>query len=310
MAIQPVQIKYLANASIDKAKWDACIASAANGVIYGYSFYLNHMAEQWDALVWNDYEAVMPLPWKRKYNIQYAYQPYFMAQGGIFSTKLLSEEIVGWFINSIPRSFRYVSLHLNEAIHFPSSDSYKVNQRTNYVLPLQETYENIFSSYSEDAKKNLRRAEKFNAIIQPSDDVATVIALYRQQYGSLNNKIGKLDYDRLQKLIQFLFIKKWALCYQVLVDNEIVAAAIFLKDTKRIYYILGAPTVKGRECKAIHSLIDFIVKKYASSGLILDFEGSDIPSVADFYAKFNPQKKTYQQFVYNRLPLLFRWLKQ
>jgi hypothetical protein len=55
------QIQYLSHKNIDKIKWDAVIASSSNRLIYGYSFYLDHMAKQWDALILNDYEAVMPL---------------------------------------------------------------------------------------------------------------------------------------------------------------------------------------------------------------------------------------------------------
>lgn len=308
--MQSTQIQYLVNSKIDKAKWDACISKASNGIIYGYSFFLDHMADQWDALVWKDYEAVMPLPWRRKYGIKYAYQPYFTAQGGIFFTHPLSSETIEKFIEAIPEAFKYLSLHLNEMLHFLPSARYKLRNRTNYVLPLQQQYEALYKDYTEDAKKNLRRAEKFQTTIRESDDVASAIGLYRQQYGGLNKKIGDKDYNRLQKLIRYLLSKKWALCYQVFLGKEVVAAAIFLKDNKRLYYILGAPTAKGRETKAIHTLIDFIIKGHASSELALDFEGSDIDSVADFYIKFGPQKKTYQQFIYNRLPFLFRWLKR
>ena len=61
------QIKYLQYKEIDKAKWDVCITNAPNGLIYGYSFYLDCMARRWDALVLGDYEAVMPLTWNKKY---------------------------------------------------------------------------------------------------------------------------------------------------------------------------------------------------------------------------------------------------
>ena len=56
-----LDIQYLLHYEIDKSKWDKCINGADNGLIYGYSFYLDHMAKHWDALVLNDYEAIMPL---------------------------------------------------------------------------------------------------------------------------------------------------------------------------------------------------------------------------------------------------------
>ncbi len=42
-------------------------------------------AGQWDALVLDDYQAVMPLTWRSKFGIRYLYQPAFTQQTGIFS---------------------------------------------------------------------------------------------------------------------------------------------------------------------------------------------------------------------------------
>ena len=70
-------VHYITYQQIDKSKWDNCIDTAANGLVYGYSFYLDAMAKHWDALVLDDYEAVMPLTWNKKYGITYLYQPFF-----------------------------------------------------------------------------------------------------------------------------------------------------------------------------------------------------------------------------------------
>src|SRR6266550_2768979 len=68
-------IHYLQRQDIDLIKWNACITAAPNGLIYARSFYLDAMtAEQWDGLVMGDYEAVMPLPWRRKFGFYYLYQ--------------------------------------------------------------------------------------------------------------------------------------------------------------------------------------------------------------------------------------------
>ena len=77
-------IRYLERHEIDTIKWDQCIRHAANGLIYSYSVYLDTMAKQWSALVLNDYEAVMPLTWNRKFGFNYLYQPAFTSQLGIF----------------------------------------------------------------------------------------------------------------------------------------------------------------------------------------------------------------------------------
>ena len=104
--IEKPDIKYLPREAIDDTKWDACIDNAGNGLIYAYSFYLDTMADNWDALVLNDYEAVMPLTWKKKYGIYYLYQSFLVAQSGLFG-EMIDAKLQDSFLKAIPGKFRY-----------------------------------------------------------------------------------------------------------------------------------------------------------------------------------------------------------
>src|SRR6266542_2732865 len=95
-------IKYLLQDQIDKTKWDRCIDESPNGLIYAYSFYLDQMSTHWDALVLDEYKAVMPLPWRKKAGIYYLYQPFNIAQLGIFG-EAINQELVAAFLNKVPR---------------------------------------------------------------------------------------------------------------------------------------------------------------------------------------------------------------
>jgi hypothetical protein len=78
-------IHYLQRHEIDPIKWDACVTAAANGLIYGLSFYLDAItAGQWDGLVLDEYRAVMPLTWNRKFGFYYLYQPFCTPCLGVF----------------------------------------------------------------------------------------------------------------------------------------------------------------------------------------------------------------------------------
>ena len=119
-----MEISYLTYQQINKKKWDACIDTASNGLIYAYSFYLDAMARNWDGLVLstgphleNDYEAVMPLTWNKKYGISYLYQPPFTACLGIFGDQI-SAETVNEFLKAIPSSFSYWDIYLNHGNFF------------------------------------------------------------------------------------------------------------------------------------------------------------------------------------------------
>ena len=49
----------------------------------------------------------------------------------------------------------------------------------------------------------------------------------------------------------------------------------------------------AKEIGANHFLIDNYIAKYKKDSLILDFEGSMIPTLARFYASFGAEKKYY-----------------
>src|SRR5439155_19223856 len=108
------EIRYLTRNQLDTTKWDSAIDKAGNGLIYAYSFYLDKMSQHWDALVLNDYEAVMPLAWNRKYGISYIDQPFLTAQLGLFGENI-SPGILTTFLNAIPSKFKYWDFYLNRA---------------------------------------------------------------------------------------------------------------------------------------------------------------------------------------------------
>src|SRR5690349_3099301 len=141
MQLSKQNIQYISQKNIDKKKWDTCIDNASNGLIYGYSIYLDHMAKNWDALVLNDYDAVMPLTWNKKYGIYYLYQPAFTASGGVFG-KNIDAATVKDFIDSIPVKFRLIEISMNHGNILPATSGFSIT-RDNYVLTLQKKYEEL-----------------------------------------------------------------------------------------------------------------------------------------------------------------------
>ncbi|MEA3446653.1 MAG: hypothetical protein U9R19_18205, partial [Bacteroidota bacterium] len=95
-------IRFLIHKQIDKRKWNQCIKSSVNGIVYAYSWYLDIVSENWEALVEDDYKSVMPLTINEKYGISYLRQPIFTQQLGVFSSQRLDSNLVKTFIKSIP----------------------------------------------------------------------------------------------------------------------------------------------------------------------------------------------------------------
>ncbi len=305
---EPFNIQYVKHSGIDKIKWDQCIDKAGNCLIYACSFYLDTMCRHWDALVLNDYEMVMPLTWNNKYGVRYLYQPFLTAQLGVFGNNI-SEKMVGEFIRLARLNFRYIDISLN-----PKNTSSALKEfstgRSNYVLELNKPYETIFQQYNENIQRNIKKAAQLGCYAQKNIEVEKVIELAVQQMKSQGNKGGE-NVNRFRELFQYLHQKQMATTYGIIsADNELLASGVFFFSHNRAYYILVGNNPNSKSTGASHALIDAFIKDNAGKNILLDFEGSDIPSLALFYRSFGASPEIYPALRINELPFYLKWMKK
>jgi len=291
------QIQYLKQQQIDKEKWDACISASANTLIYGYAFYLDSMAGQWDALVMNDYEAVMPLTWNRKWGIAYLYQPAFTQQLGIFSRSVAPGELLPVFIARIKQHFRFAEIFLNYQNAFK-----ELLPRTNFILSLEGNYTITSKGYSRDAIKNIRRAEKFDLQYEIMNDFHIATGHYKELYAARTRHIKDNDYYNFEQLCSIAQKKSMLVVRQVTDKQELLASALLLQNNNRLYLLQSATLPAGRLKEANYFLLDNIIREFSNRACILDFEGSDIPGIAHFYSNFGAVNQPYYFMRYIRLP--------
>jgi hypothetical protein len=303
-----VSIQYVKYDQLDKTKWDNCIVTADNSLIYAHSIYLDSMARQWDALVMNDYECVMPLTWNKKYGIYYLYQPAFTAHLGVFGENI-SATIVSDFLNAIPSKFKYWDFYLNYANHFKLND-FDLYERMNYVLPLNDSHENIYKNYRDNIKRNIKKANELSCVVRKNFAVKNVVDIAREQLKNIAATSDE-DFTKFEHLYQLLHLKGQAITYGVFSStDELLSSCVFFKDAKRAYYILVGNHPNGKTIGASHALIDSFIKDHAGQSLLLDFEGSDIRNLAFFYSSFGAREEKYPGIKMNKLPKLLQWLKK
>lgn len=303
-----MNIQYIPYQHIDKSKWDGCIDGAENGLIYANSFYLDAMAKHWDALVLNDYEAVMPLTWNKKYGIHYLYQPFFTSCLGLFG-KNISVELLNDFLQHIPAKFKYWDIYLNHGNFFQLQD-FPLYQRMNYILPLNGPYEKLYDAFRDNIKRNIKKAEKLNCVVKKDFAVEEVVRLAMEQTQQFS-PVTKDDYGRFTNLYRLLHQQQRAITYGVYTaTQELLASCVFFFFKNRAYYILVGNHPNGKTIGASHALINAFIKDHAGENLVLDFEGSDIRNLAFFYSSFGAVEEKYVGLKYNQLPKLLRFLKK
>jgi len=301
------KIRYLRQSEIDRHLWDACIENSPNGRIYASSWFLDTMTEHWDALVIGNYETVMPLPWKSKYGLKYIYHPPFIQQLGVFSIHG-SVDIFG-LLQKIPKHFVKIDYFFSHSFLAKGWGKF-VRTKRNFIIDLQMNYVQIANNYKSDLKKNLKTANLNGVQTYQAghNSISTLIEIYRKTYGSFYANFEPSVYVNLEKMISTaISIGCGQLYITKLETGEVGAFSFFLKDKNRVYYFFGAPTELGKKYKCTPYLIDRLICEHAEKPLLFDFEGSEIPSVASFYQKFNPDVEYYHQVKYFNLLGLRFW---
>ena len=300
-------IRYIKRSELDTEKWDRCVDEAPDGLIYAYAWYLDQMAENWDALIWGDYQAVMPLPWKKKWGIRHLYWVPFAQQLGVFANGQPTGALVQAAIREVHRHFRYGDLYLNYANPQQSAS----RKMTNLILELEQPYDIIARAYKSDLQKNLQKAGKEPPKYEKNLALSVAAGFFQQSYQEQIGAITARQYQQFEQLCR-LAQQKGELILRGAMDagGQWLATALLLKKQQRMYLLQSTTLPQGRRMSANHWLLDQVIREFAGTGMILDFEGSELPGVAHFYRNFGAREQPYFVYHFNALPWYIRWIKK
>jgi len=304
------EIKFVANKDIDRVKWDQCIANSPFGIIYAYSWYLDLICQNWDALIWGDYLYIMPLVNNKKYGISYIYQPFFTQQLGVFSGLPTEPAIVDRFLNSIPKQFRLTDMNLNIGNVLKTSN-FGFRHNTTYHLNLQPEISLIRTAYNSNTKRNIQKAIQNKISILPVNDIDRFLRFTQDNLHEKSPEIKQKHYLALREIVNYAIGHQFGEIFGAWDSgNNLVASVFFVNSNQKSIYLAASSNPVGIEQSAMFLLVDTFIENNAGKNQILDFEGSNIPGVARFYAGFGATPETYYFVHQNRLPRLLRIFKK
>ena len=288
-------IRKLHNSAIDKKKWDTLVQNSPYADVYALSSFLDVVCPDWCGLILGDYEAIMPLPVKKKFFLTYIVQPVFSQQYRIYSQRNISIQEVDLFRKEILK-YRFVRLCLSLSL-FDSAV-----QRHNFSLDLSKPYDELVQGYSENTRRNIHKAEKLGLHCRQVVDRDMALDTFFAADVRRN-------YVPYEKQIRTLVKCCQSEIFIAFADTTPCAVAIFLKTQNRLYYLFPASTDEGKRFSAMFLLIDTVIRNYAGTQFTLDFEGSEIEGVRRFYEGFGAVGTPYYFFKKNLLSQIRGFLK-
>ena len=287
-------IRYLQHSEIDPGKWNQTIHNSlfSSGFVKYEMLELLTAPDTWHALVQDDYETVLPLPTRKKGVLKYVYTPFFMPQMGIFSACEITSDETEAFLREISKHYVLADVLLNEKNE--TQESHK-NNFVSHFISLQPSYNEIYSQFHENTKRNIKTAEKHQCRITVGEEsVADIITLFRANRGQGSNvHFQEEDYARLLQLADYLLINNLLEVYGVRTyDDKLAAGALFVKDGNRRWFWFSGRDNQLSACKPMFFLLDAYIRDHAGADLLLDFNGSKNENVARLYQGFGGKRYT------------------
>ena len=300
-------IKYIQREHLDEEKYNNCIENSIQSNSYAFSWYLDIVCDNWDVLVLDDYEAVMPIPWRKKYGIKYVYPPLWVLQLGVYSNEAINENE---FLIHLFSTFKFVELRMNTHNNVELYSEF-LQLKQCQKLVLNTTYSSILSKYRKDRKKDLQKATTADLIEKWNDHPSNLIELFKNNIGKRTPNIKENDYQNLEKLIAICIQKKVGEILAVYdKKNKLVASVFLLKHKNSITKLISSTNLKDRKNGANTFLIDRVIFKYHKDFSVFNFGGSSIKSVASFSKSFGAETEKYHQLKMNKLPKILQLFKK
>ncbi|NVK27847.1 MAG: hypothetical protein HWE14_07375 [Flavobacteriia bacterium] len=303
-------IRFIPAKEVDTDKWDACIKADPEGLIYNTSWYLDTIGVDWDALVLGDYEAVMPLCRRVKYKQHYVFRPFGVQQQGVTGKDADRPELLMDFLSALPSELKYIEFYTNGRNDVSCvSNDWKRKENVNLILRVGSSYENLYSNFSSNTKRNIKKASKLNFKIFEHDPPEVLLRLFKNNQGK-KYPVDDAFYPAMRHLMHVLIHKRIGQVWTIQDERNTTVAGIFVMIYQgRATLLFSAMDEYGRDNQAMSHLINEYL--LLSSGHIdmFDFEGSNEPGLQRFYGGFGAVQRNYFLLKKNDLPIPFRWFK-
>jgi hypothetical protein len=294
-----LNITHIKRTEINRDKWEQCVQSDPIGLPYASFEMLDILCHgKWNALIANDYEQVMPLPFNQKFILfPQVYQPVFFQQGGIFGAADKDLLLTAEFLKSIPDKYRKVAFNIKSDNMVPAF--LKAEIRKNYILSLEAQMDELRSAYHRSLRRRIRIARRGPLSIiandHPSFPINEFFRMIELYFVPLSNSLKKMGtkrvVDTLRKVLDIEIGKAFVAKDQ---KDKILSGCICLVSKSRATLIVTATSKRGRKMDATHLMLDHVIETMMRSGCsCFDFEGSSIKGVAEFYRQFGASEELY-----------------
>lgn len=299
-------IKIVHRKDIDEKKWEQLNASSEHPYFTSI-YYLDATCKNWKALVFGDYKACFPFYVKKFLFFEIISHPLFIRTFSTIGNSGYHEQ----FLTFLKEKYLFVYVFTD---NFSSEEEGMLKKRKYQKLTFLPQYEEHWSNYAQNAKRQITKFEKSSAEIKHIKDVEDfekyIDFFYAQKKGELEqitrktlNVVGNIALKAAkQNKLQLIEARE---------NGTLLAFGFFIVENDKALYLKGIVGDTGKTIGAMYAVFDAFIKKNHSTLRSLDFGGSDSKGLSEFNLKFGAEHNYYINLTSNRLPFpINRWMNR
>jgi hypothetical protein len=263
-----MDIRFVPQAEIDKQLYNSCVHFATNGSLYGYDWYLNATAKEWDLLVEGDnYVSAMPLPHAKNWlGRTKLIQPRLVPDLAVYSVKPLSPKRIQSFWDAIPDHFRGGGLTVEPASVPKDPGRFEVTQAVGSALFLNESYETITDDFPPAYYERMALSEQ--ADLLPASTIKPEVFADFWLNVNGNSVDNEWKFHAMQRIMYQVLHRSWGNAVGIQTrDGELLAAAFVVYSHNRIFPLFPAESKEGAAAGAMTLLVDNLLRSHAGRSL-------------------------------------------
>ena len=265
-----MDIRFIPQAEIDKQLYNSCVHYATNGSVFGYDWFLNATAKDWDILVeveGDRWVSVMPLPyvknWLGRKTLQ---QPRLVPELAVYTYHAISRKRIQSFWEAIPAEFRGGELTVEPASVPTTSGRFTVTAATGSALLLNQTYEEVIGDFSPAYHEGLIRAEEADLRPLPSFKPERLAQFW------LNNEGKTADnewiHHAMQRVMYQVLHRGWGGTQAVAgPEGQPLAMTFLVYSHDRIFPLFTTESPAGKRVGALAYLWDNLLRSHVGKNL-------------------------------------------
>ena len=282
---------------IDAEQWDFLVDRTPDASMFSYFWYLNSVAENWCAVIGDNYKFGIALPYTVRLGQKILYTPIFVSYLELLGDSTGSDAQIAALIRGKFNVIEFCCLQ--DLLGEPSA----------YVV-CQDVDSELLHIGSQ-LKRMLKKAEKHGFQVVESDDSSSVFEIIRSELQDKFTGITSKSLNRLENAFQLGEKSgKQTVLRLENASGELLGGIITIESSGRLVYVKGATRSYARENGGMFLLIKAAIERARQKKKRFDFGGSNVAGVAAFNANLGGTDARYYHYSIDNAPTWYKLSKK